>query len=144
LPFALTIIGASAGALLLIALATGRSWRSDPPLGDSIVQIEGRSIESYALPFWLLSDTRLAFLRSHGAFSREFTVRRRRSVLFQSRLHVLEEAFKEACMAVKVIMVQSPCDRPDLAAFLVRTQFTFGFLLAMVSLRVFLYRWGLR
>ncbi len=47
-------------------------------------------------------------------------------------------------MAIKMIMVQSPCDRPDLAALLVRAQLSFAFALVIVSWRVLRYRCGLR
>ena len=144
LPFPLTVVGVSVGALLLVALSLIRSLRSDPALLNWDAAVEQRSVQSFTPPFWLLSDARLLFLRSHGALAREFRIRRRRSRLFWSRLQAIRIAFKETCTAIKLIMVRSPFDRPDLARLLVKAQCSFAFLLVMVSLRVFRYRWGMR
>ena len=51
--------------------------------------------------------------------------------------------FRSVCTAVKVLMLQSQLDRPDLASVLVRNQAAFALGLATVNVRLILYRWGL-
>jgi hypothetical protein len=55
----------------------------------------------------------------------------------------LSADFRKVCAAVKVVMLCSKDDRPDLASALLHHQFVFGlgFLQAQLALR--LYRWGL-
>ena len=45
-------------------------------------------------------------------------------------------------MALKIVMVQSEQDRPELAAALIRHQLMFGCGMIMIYARMFLFRWG--
>ena len=51
--------------------------------------------------------------------------------------------FKRVCMALKLVLVQSEQDRPDLSAVLVHHQIMFASGLLAVHFRLFLYRWGI-
>lgn len=51
--------------------------------------------------------------------------------------------FVRICTALKIVMVQSQHDRPDLASALVRSQITFTFGMVAVRFRLLLYRWGI-
>ena len=107
--------------------------------------IEELSVDRYQPMLRLLREDDLRFLCSRTGFDprqvREF--RRQRSQLFKSYLHCLHSDFQRVCMVLKIIMVQSRYDRPELAAVLVRSQRAFVFGLMMVRMRVFFYRWGL-
>ena len=103
-----------------------------------------KSADRYLPLFWLLSDERLLFLRMHGGFARELRIRRRRAQLFRRYLGDLRHEFKSMCGALKAVMLQSPCDRPDLAARLVRVEVRFAYCVLMVRFRLWRYRFGFR
>ena len=107
--------------------------------------IDDLSVDRYQPMTRLLGEEDLRFLRSHGGSNpnamSEF--RRQRCEVFQSYLSCLHSDFQKVCMVLKIIMVQSRFDRPDLARVLIRGQRAFVFGLMMVQVRVLLYRWGL-
>jgi hypothetical protein len=51
----------------------------------------------------------------------------------------LQDDFKLICMAVKVVIVQSNRDRPDLVRVLARNEMTFAYRMMMVRLK---FAWG--
>jgi hypothetical protein len=51
----------------------------------------------------------------------------------------LSDHFRRMCMAVKVLMVQSERDRPDLGRLLIRTQITFTYRMMIVRCH---FVWG--
>jgi hypothetical protein len=55
----------------------------------------------------------------------------------------LKDDFKLICLAVKVIIVQSNRDRPDLVRVLVRNKMTFAHRMMMVRFRLVYRRYGL-
>jgi hypothetical protein len=57
----------------------------------------------------------------------------------RTHLPRLKDDFKLICMAIKVLIVQSNRDRPDLARVLVRNQMKFGYRMMMVR---FHFAWG--
>lgn len=103
----------------------------------------GLSIERYRPLLWLLSDTRLRHLRSHGGILREFRIRARRTQVFGHLLKSLRADFRATCNALKLVMVHSHDDRPDLASVLVRAELTFSCRVVIVQFRLWRYRWGL-
>ena len=144
LAVAVAVTVASAAVLLLILLVSRLSLTSEQIFLDFPASRGHQSVEHCGPLVWLLSDTRLLFLRPHGAFAREFRIRHRRSRLFKEYLQGLEGRFAQTSLAVKTVMVNSPCDRPDLATILIRAQFAFALRLAMVRWRLWRYVWGFR
>lgn len=69
--------------------------------------------------------------------------RRERCRVFKDYLQRLEEDFGRATLALKVVMLQSHRDRPDLAAALLQHQLTFGCGMASARARLLLYGWGI-
>jgi hypothetical protein len=61
----------------------------------------------------------------------------------RTHLPHLKDDFRLICMAIKVIMVQSNCDRLDLARVLMRSQITFTYRMMMVRFQLVRYRFGL-
>jgi hypothetical protein len=61
----------------------------------------------------------------------------------RTHLPRLRDDFRLICMAVKVIIVQSNRDRPDLAWVLVRSQITFTYGMMMLRFQLVRYRYGL-
>jgi len=58
----------------------------------------------------------------------------KRVKLFRGYMHQLSEDFNRICKALKLLMVQSHADRPDLAGLLLKQQFTFS--MAMMAVEV--------
>ena len=54
----------------------------------------------------------------------------------RTHLPHLRDDFRRICMAVKVIIVQSNCDRPDLARVLMRNQMTFAYRMMRARFRL--------
>jgi len=106
--------------------------------------IDELSIERYRPMMRLLDGEDLNFLRSQPGFTPRMATKLRiqRCQIFRGYLRCLNADFKRVCAAMKVLMLQSRNDRPDLAATLVRNQLTFTCTMLMVQFRLFLYRWG--
>jgi hypothetical protein len=140
-------ISVFAVAVLVAALfAIVRSFgaaRGDLPLNTD--WIDELSVDRYRPMMRLLDDSDLEFLRSQPGFTPRMAsrLRARRSQVFRGYLRRLSADFHRVCTAVKVLMLQSKRDRPDLAAVLVRQQALFALGMAMVQARLFLYRWDL-
>jgi hypothetical protein len=130
-------------AALVVAVRRMGSAGGDLPLNAD--WIEQLSVERYRPMMRLLDQSDLDFLRSQPGFTPRMAVefRAQRSRIFRAYLRNLSADFRRVCTAVKVLMLQSKRDRPDLAAVLVRQQTLFALGMAMVEARLFLYRFGL-
>jgi hypothetical protein len=107
--------------------------------------IDELSIERYQPMLRLLSGEDLEFLKSQPGYTPRTATRLRiqRCQIFRGYLRCLNADFSRVCAAIKLLMLQSRNDRPDLAAVLVRAQVTFICGMAGVHARLLLYRWGL-
>lgn len=106
--------------------------------------IDELSIERYRPMMRLLDGGDLAFLRTQPGFSARMAARLRqqRCQIFRGYLRCLSGDFAKVCAAIKLVMLQSQHDRPDLAAVLIRHQVMFALGIATVQFRLVLYRWG--
>jgi hypothetical protein len=102
------------------------------------------SVERYKPMLRLLDERDLEFLRSQPGFSprMEAKLRAQRCQIFRGYLCGLEADFRRVCTAVKLLMLQSQYDRPDLASVLIRHQASFAWGVATVNVRLVFYRWG--
>jgi len=93
----------------------------------------------------LLDGGDLEFLRSQPGFSPRMATKLRvqRCQIFRGYLRCLSGDFQRVCAAIKILMLQSRQDRPDLAGLLVQQQLKFTCGMALVYSRLFFYRWGL-
>lgn len=107
--------------------------------------IDELSTERYRPMMRLLDGEDVAFLRSHPGFSPKMLTRLRiqRCQIFRGYLRCLGEDFGRVCSAMKLVMLQSRSDRPDLAGALLRHQLLFATGVLTVEFRLFLYRWGI-
>jgi len=92
----------------------------------------------------LLNESEYRFLRSHPAWNSrmEKNLRKDRTKIFRGYLHELSGDFHQICKAVKLLMVTSRIDRPDLAKALIKQQFGFAMAMTVVEFRLILYRSG--
>lgn len=107
--------------------------------------IDELSIERYLPMIRLLDGEDLEFLRAQPGFTSEMVAKLRlqRCQIFREYLRCLNADFGRVSAAMKILILQSRNDRPDLAAALVRHQAAFLSGMLVIRFRLFLYRWGL-
>ena len=106
--------------------------------------IDDLSLDRYRPMVHMLDGSEVAFLRSQPGFTPDMAIKLRaqRTRIFRGYLRNLETDFGRVCAAIKVVMLQSQHDRPELAEALVRQQITFACAMLSVRARVFLYSLG--
>jgi hypothetical protein len=143
------IIGISVATCLALLLALRLLIRKVAATGGRLPVTAGwideLSIERYRPMMRLLDREDLDFLRSQPGFTPAMATKLRiqRYQIFRGYLRCLTGDFGRVCAAIKVLMLQSRNDRPDLAAALVRNQITFACGMLAVQFRLCLYRWGI-
>jgi hypothetical protein len=107
--------------------------------------IDDLSLDRYRPMVRMLDGGDIAFLRSQPGFTPDMAkkLRAQRTQIFRGYLRNLEIDFGRVCSAIKVVMLQSKHDRPELAEALVREQVTFACAMLSVRVRVFLYSRGI-
>jgi hypothetical protein len=107
--------------------------------------IDELSVERYRPMMRLLDGGDMDFLRSQPGFTPRMAskLRVQRCQIFRGYLRCLNGDFQRVCAAIKILMLQSQQDRPDLAGLLVQQQIRFTCGMGLVHFRLFLYRWGL-
>ena len=132
------------GLALALPLLIRKVAASGGSLPVTAEWIDELSVESYRPMVRLLDGEDLAFLRSQPGFTPQMAanLRVQRCQIFRGYLRCLNADFSRICGAIKVLMVQSRSDRPDLAAALLRSQANFACGMAIVHFRLFLYRYG--
>jgi hypothetical protein len=131
-------------SIVLVLLVRSAST-VDLSLHVTVDWLNGLSIESYLPMSRLLNEQDLWFLKSQPGYTPEIA-RRVRSVrcrIFVTYLNRLEADFQRVTLALKILILQSRCDRPELASLLVRQQISFAVGMLLVRTRLCLYRWGL-
>jgi hypothetical protein len=73
----------------------------------------------------------------------EAKLRAQRCQIFRGYLRCLDMDFQRVCMALKLVLLHSEQDRPDLSALLVHHRIMFATGLLAARFRLFLYRWGI-
>lgn len=107
--------------------------------------IDELSIERYRPMMRLLDGGDLAFLRTQPGFSPKMAsrLRQQRCQIFRGYLRCLSGDFARVCAALKLVMLHSQHDRPDLAAVLIRHQVMFALGMVLVQFRLVLYSYGI-
>lgn len=106
--------------------------------------LDGLSARRYKPMERLLEDGDFEYLESQSGHSRKLArrVRAERFRLFRMYARCLDRDFNRICMAIKVIMIHSQVDRPDLVTLLLKTKFTFIVCLVAVEYRLLIFRFG--
>jgi len=139
------VIAFLAGLVLLLCWVFRRIVRSSRQQPVTAHWIEELSPERYRPMMRLLEPDDLEFLRSQPGFTRRMASRLRaqRCEIFRSYLSSLDHDFRQVSTALKLILLHSSHDRPDLASALVRQETRFALGMAAVRARLLLYRWDL-
>lgn len=92
----------------------------------------------------LLNEADQNFLRSQPGWNtrKERRYRTARIRIFRGYVHQLSDDFNKICKAIKVLIVASEVDRPDLAGLLMKQKFLFAFRMISVELKLSLYGLG--
>lgn len=139
-------IGALAAAFMGFALLTlYRQVSGRPSVPENADWLEDLSTERYRPMLRLLARADLDFLRSQPGFTRALAarLRKQRCRIFRGYLKSLSGDFRCVCWAVKILMVQSHQDRPELAGQLLRSQAAFAWGILVAQTQVVFYGWGL-
>jgi len=130
-----------AAAVMLIR-TMGSSGQSLPVTTEWISDL---STDHYKPMLRLLDSADIEFLRSQPGCTREMETKLRiqRCQVFRGYLRSLTSDFQRVCMALKIVMVQSEQDRPDLASALMHQQMLFATGLLGIHFRLALYRLGI-
>lgn len=132
--------------LILATVAVLRKLNSDNrSLPVTAEWIDELSADRYRPMMRLLDCRDIEFLRSQAGFNpkMEARLRAQRCQIFRGYLRCLDMDLQRVCMALKLILLHSEQDRPDLSAVLVHHQIMFATGLLTVHFRLFLYRWGI-
>jgi hypothetical protein len=107
--------------------------------------IDELSVERYRPMMRLLDGNDLKFLKSQPGFTDKMAtnLRMQRSQIFRGYLRCLNADFQKVCAAIKILMLQSLQDRPDLAGVLIQNQVRFALGMQSVQIRLLLFRWGI-
>ena len=132
---------ALAAVVVVLARKLAFSGTSLPLTAEWIDQL---SIERYRPMMHLLDSADLESLRTQPGFTPGMAARLRheRCQVFRGYLRCLRTDFQRVCAALKLLMLHSRYDRPDLAGALVHHQLMFECGMVLVGLRLFLYRLG--
>jgi hypothetical protein len=143
----MVLIVASILAFVLIAsalLITRRlgKRRNDLPLSPE--WINELSTDKYRNMMRLLSREGIEELRSRPDYSHQMAAefRKERSRLFKEYLSEMSVDFERICIAIRVLMLNSRYDRPDLASTLIQSQVMFSLATASLRIRLFFYTLG--
>lgn len=138
-------IAAGATLLLSVALLIRKFACPGSTLPVTAEWIDELSIERYRPMMRLLESADLEFLRDQPGFTpkMERKLRNQRCHLFRGYLRCLNSDFGRVCSAMKLVMLQSRNDRPDLAGALLHHQMMFAAGVIAVQFRLTLYRFGL-
>jgi len=92
----------------------------------------------------LLNEADRDFLRSQPGWNdrKERRYRKARIKIFRGYVHQLSDDFNKICKAIKILIVASEVDRPDLAGLLMKQKFLFAFRMISVELKLSLYGLG--
>jgi hypothetical protein len=142
LMFLSILMGCAAPAVVVLARKLAFTDASLPLTAEWIDEL---SIERYRPMMHLLDAGDLESLRSQPGFTPAMAARLRseRCRIFREYLRSLHTDFQRVCAALKLLMLHSRYDRPDLAGVLVHHQLMFECGMVLVGFRLFLYRFGL-
>jgi hypothetical protein len=133
------IIAASVvcAGLVLVMVRLTRHFAAPQPISVTAEWLDQLSIETTDL-LHLLGEEDHQVLHTQPGFTPKSATKHhiQRCQLLQEHLPRLKDDFRLICLAVKVIMVQSERDRPDLARMLVRNQITFAYRMMTVRFQL--------
>ncbi len=138
-----SILIALAAIGLLVYLVRKVALAGDLPA--TLEWIEDLSVERYRPMLGMLDEGDIEFLRTQPGFTDSMAtkLRAQRAQIFRGYLKSLETDFSRVCSAIKLIMLHSNHDRPELAEILMRQQIKFAVSVLSARARILLFSWGI-
>jgi hypothetical protein len=142
------VMAASIFAVLALVSVLGYLIRKIGSTGEGLPVtsewIDELSLDRYRPMLRMLDGDDITFLRSQPGFTSDMAkkLRKQRTQIFRGYLRSLETDFGRVCAAIKLVMLQSQHDRPDLAEALIRQQVTFACGMLSVRFHLVLYSMG--
>jgi hypothetical protein len=138
-------LAASAALVLALLILIRKLAATGGHLPVTAEWIDELSVERYRPMMRLLDSRDVEFLRCQPGFTpgMEAQLRKQRCHIFRGYLRCLCADYGRVCSALKLLMVQSRYDRPDLASALLHSQALFACGIVSAHLRLLLFRWGL-
>jgi hypothetical protein len=90
----------------------------------------------------LLEETDQQLVAAMGDRKMEQEFRRVRVRIFRGFMQQVSDDFNRICKAIKLLMVTSQTDRPDLSGFLMKQQLVFAFAMMSMEVKLTLYGFG--
>jgi len=142
LPILIIVLAALILGIAAVVRMLGSAGRSLPVTAEWIDEL---STDRYRPMRRLLDARDIQFLRSQAGFTpkMESKLRAQRCRIFRGYLRCLDMDFQRVCTALKLVLVQSEQDRPDLSTVLLHNQILFAAGLLAAHLRLILYGWGI-
>jgi hypothetical protein len=139
--FMIILVALVVGIAALIRVQGSRD-RSLPVTAEWIGDL---STDRYLPMMRLLDPGDIEFLRSQAGFTSkmESRMRAQRCQIYRGYLQCLNMDFQRVCTALKLVLVQSEQDRPDLSSILLHNQIQFATGLLALHFRLVLYGWGI-
>lgn len=134
-----------AALILGIAAVVRGLGSTDRSLPVTAEWIDDLSTDRYRPMTRLLDFRDIEFLRSQAGFTpkMESKLRAQRCQIFRGYLRCLDVDFQRVCTALKLVLVHSEQDRPDLSWVLLHNQILFAAVLLAVHFRLTMYGWGI-
>ena len=129
------------GLGIVLCLSIRKILVSDGDLPLTADWIDDLSFDRYRPMLRLLDDQDLELMRAQPGFRPEMErqVRRQRSKMFRGYLRSLTADFQRVCAVIKLLILHSGNDRPDLASSLLQNQILFAIRLVQVEFSIYLY-----
>ncbi len=107
-------------------------------------QVPGNVAARYAPMQRLLDESEYRFLAAHPAFgkTRARRIRAERREIFRAYLRCLGRDYARVCASIRIVMMESGVDRPDLAKALLRNRAIFTAALVGIEFRLTLHACG--
>lgn len=141
------VVGAGLAVGVVLAAFSFLAWRlvsSTRIQGVHPDWLKRFSVERYRPMERLLSEDDFRFLRTQAGYEPavEKQLRKQRRLVFRSYLRSLGQDFNRLHLALRLVVLHSPQDRPDLAAALIRQRLLFFVGLGMAHCRLTLHTLG--
>ncbi len=138
---ALTLVALSV-CFWLLARALRRSAVAVPVTTE---WLDDLSVDRYRAMLRLLEEEEIDFIREQPGYTREIERRFRkdRCAVAREYLRGMHTDFRRVCAVLKIVILQSQDDRPDLAAALLHGRLLFARSVVLYQFRLLLFRYGL-
>jgi hypothetical protein len=140
LPLTVMLILISTGVLVLVFFSRLRRLRVIAQSNSPVPAFVPERVTRYRPMLRLLSDEDMVFVSANPAVARRLRAERRQ--IFRGYLSCLTRDYAQLLNGVRLAMVRSGVDRPDLARALAKNRILFALALCRIEYRLLLHQAG--